>query len=76
MKSPFSQSALVFPQFYVFEATFEARGGNLLIFKTPFVPFIVLKTNVSIPRFQCKIGLKNGPPWAKIFAKMLLNMAH
>ena len=33
MKSLFSQSALFFPQFWVFEAIFEARGQNFLILK-------------------------------------------
>ena len=39
------------------------------VLKTLFGPFIVLKTNVSMPWFQCKIGFKNGPPRAKIFEK-------
>ena len=35
------------------------NGKNIILqifgfLKTPFVPFIVLKTTVSIPRFQCK----------------------
>ena len=49
-----SQSGQVFPQFWVFEAIFEARGKNPGFLKTPFVHFIVLKTTVSIPWFQCK----------------------
>ena len=39
MKSLFSQSALVFRQFKLFEATFEARGQNLLIFKNSVCTF-------------------------------------
>ena len=58
MKSLFSQSALVFLQFWVFEAIFEAREQNLPILKTLFVPFIVLKTTVSISRFQHKNWLE------------------
>ena len=50
MKILFSQSGQVFQQFWVF----EAHGIFFLFLKTPFVPFIVLKTTVSIPRFQCK----------------------
>ena len=75
MKSLFSQLALVFPQFWVFEAIFEARGENNRFLKTPFVTLIVLKTTASIPRFQCKNRFENGPPWAEILAKMFLNMA-
>ena len=39
MRCLFSQSALVFPQFWVFEATFEARGQNPLIFKNSVCTF-------------------------------------
>ena len=39
MKSHFSQSGQVFPQFWVFEAIFEARGKNLRIFKNSFCTF-------------------------------------
>ena len=73
MKSIFSQSALVFPQFWVFEATFEARGQNLLIFKNSVCTFYCTQNDCL---FNAKIGLKHGPPWAEILAKMFLNMAH
>jgi len=39
MKSHFSQSGQVFPQFWVFEAIFEARGKNLRIFKNSVCTF-------------------------------------
>ena len=56
------ESGLVFPQFWVFETIFEAHGQNFHILKTTFVPFIVLKATVSIPRLQCKNRFENGPP--------------
>ena len=37
--------------------------------KTPFVPFIVLKTTVSIPRFQCKNRFEKRTTQAEIFEK-------
>ena len=39
MKSLFSQLALFFPQFWVFEAIFEAHGQNFLIFKNSICTF-------------------------------------
>ena len=39
MKSLFSQLALFFPQFWVFEAIFEARGENFLIFENSICAF-------------------------------------
>ena len=39
MKSVFAQLALVFPQFWVFEAIFEARGQNFPIFKNSVCTF-------------------------------------
>ena len=39
MKSHFSQSGQVFPQFWVFEAIFEARGKNFRIFKNSVCTF-------------------------------------
>jgi len=65
----FSQSGLVFPQFLVFETIFEACGKFFRVLKTLFGPFIVLKTNVSMPWFQYKIDLKNEPSRAEIFEK-------
>ena len=39
MKSLFFQSALVFPQFWVFDTTFEASGQNLPILKNSVCAF-------------------------------------
>ena len=64
MKSLFSQSGQVFPQFRVF--------GYL---KTLFVPIIVLKITVSIPRFQWKDWFEK---WTTLYldiCKKELNMA-
>ena len=49
------------------EATFEASGQNLLIFKNSVCIFYRTEKD--------RLCLKNGPPWAEIFAKMFLNMA-
>ena len=76
MKSLFSQSALVVPQFWGFEAIFEARGKIFSIFKNSFCNFYcTLNDRLDPTVFNAKIGLKNGPPRAEIFAKMFLNMA-
>ena len=64
MKSLFSQLALVFPQFWVF----KAREQKFPILKNSKWPY-------PSHRFNAKIGLKNRPPWAEIFAKMFLNLA-
>ena len=69
MKSLFSQSDQVFPQFLVFEAIFEACGNFFLVLKTLFGPFIVLKTNVSVPWFRCKIVYKTGHPGPRYLRK-------
>ena len=61
----FAKSGLVSPQFWVFEAIFEVRGQ----YSKFVLPFILLKTTVSISRCQRKIGLKNKPPKAEIFEK-------
>ena len=53
MKSLFSQSALVFPQFWVFEVILRLSGKIFKFLKALFVPFIVLKTIALIPQFQC-----------------------
>ena len=45
MKSHFSQSGQVFPQFWVFEAIFEARGKNLWIFKNSICTFYCTQNN-------------------------------
>ena len=78
MKSLFPRSGQVFPQFWDFEEIVEARGEKIFGFlKTPFVPFIALKTTVFIPRFQCQnlfekgtIGVFKNP---KIFPVSLKN---
>ena len=45
-------------------------AGKIFRFlKTPFVPFIVLKTTVSIPRFQCKNRFEKRTTQAEIFEK-------
>ena len=45
MKSLFSQSALFFPQFWVFEAIFEARGQNFQIFKNSVCTFYCIQND-------------------------------
>ena len=70
MKSLFSQSALVSPQFWVFEVIFEARRQNLLIFKNSVLYLLLYSKRPSRSYgFNAKIGLKNGPLWAEIFEK-------
>ena len=54
MKSGFAQLALVFPQFWVFEAIFDDFWKFFINIFAPFVTFIVLKTTVLISRFQRK----------------------
>ena len=44
-------------------------------FFTLFAPFILLKKNVSISRFERQIGLKSEQPLAEIFTKMFFEMA-
>jgi len=54
MSGHFAESGLVFPQFWVFESIFELYLQKINFFFTSFAPFIVLKTTVSISRFQRK----------------------
>ena len=75
MKSLFSQSGQIFLQFRVFEAMFEAQGNFFGYLKTLFVTIIVLKTTVSIPRFQRKDQFEKRTTLCQDICKKNLNMA-
>ena len=65
-------TAYPFPLCYgvgIFEAILRLTAKIFGFLKTPFVPIIVLKTTAWSQGFNAKIGLKNGPPWAKISEK-------
>ena len=47
-KAIFFQSGQVFPQFWIFEAIFRLARKIFGFLKTPFVPFIVLKTMIDL----------------------------
>ena len=69
-EKPFFPNRVKFSRNFWFLRQFLRLVGNFFgVLKTLFGPFIVLKTNVSMPWFQCKIGFKNGPPRAAIFEK-------
>ena len=54
MTSIFAHSIWILQKLSEIEAKLRLAGKIFGFLKTPFVPFIVLKTTVSIPRFQCK----------------------
>ena len=65
MKSLFSQSG----QVLAFRQFLRLLGNFFVVSKTLFGPFLVIKTNVSMPWFQCKIGLKTGHPRPRYLRK-------
>ena len=76
MKRVFAQLALVFPQFWVFEAIFDPCGQNFHRLLYSVYPLLLYSKRPSQSHgFNAKIGLKNEPLWAEIFTKMFFNMA-
>ena len=67
MKSHFSQSGQVFPQFWVFEAIFEARGKNLSIQEVK-----LLWSNNRFP----KTAALSAPPPGQIELSVYNNVSH
>ena len=68
MKSQFSQSGQVFPQFWVFEAIFEARGENLRIFKNSVCTFYCTQNDRLDPTVSMQKSAQSGPFFKPIFA--------
>ena len=75
MKSLFSQSGQVFLQFWVFEVILDAWGKFFESFKTPFLPFIVLKTTFWISRLQCKNRFEKQTTLGRDICKIILSVA-
>ena len=75
-EKPFFPNSSSFPAILGFWGLFQGSREKISDFKKLRLYLLLYSKRTSqSPVFNAKIGLKNGPPWAAIFAKMLLNMA-
>ena len=60
--------------FWFLRQFLRLAGIFFLVLKTLFGPFIVLKTNVSVPWFRCKIVYKTGHPGPRYLRKKKMGL--